>query len=239
MNPLPMQMANHWWQRPGRLPGRMLYQWYLAFHDQPKVIELVEMAQARLKGLPGLDMVEPHLLHLTTLTVGFADETPESTVEKMVSAARERLASVAPIPVTMGRVGYHPEAVTLIVEPVDALNPVLAAVREATDAAGCEGSTDTDPWIPHVSVAYSHSDGPAAPIIDALGRWLPKTEVTIKSISLVSQTQVGHSWQWRPVAEVHLTGSAAKHSAGGQGLRSDRPTPYRLRSAFRRTWSAF
>jgi len=123
----------------------------------------------------------------------------------MVSGARERLAVVAPIPVTMGRVGYHPQAVTLVVEPVDALNPVLAAVREATAAAGCEGQTDTDPWTPHVSVAYSHSDGPAAPIIDALGRWLPKTEVNIKSISLVSQTQVGHSWQWQPVAEVHLT----------------------------------
>ena len=92
MSPLPTQMANHWWQRPGRLPGRMLYQWHLAFHYQPQVIELVEMAQARLKGLPGLDMVAPHLLHLTTLIVGFADEIPDSTVEKIVSGARERLA---------------------------------------------------------------------------------------------------------------------------------------------------
>jgi 2'-5' RNA ligase len=209
VNPLPRQMANHWWQRPGRLPGRMLYQWHLAFHDQPKVIELAEMAQARLKGLPGLDMVAPEFLHLTTLIVGFADEIQESTVEKMVSGVRERLAPVPPIPVTLGRVGYHPQAVTLVVEPVDALNPLLAAVREATDAAGCEGYTDTNPWIPHISVAYSHSDGPAAPIIDALGRWLPKTEVTIKSISLVSQTQVGHSWQWQPVAEVRLAAREA------------------------------
>jgi 2'-5' RNA ligase len=108
MNPLPTQMANHWWQRPGRIPGRMLYQWHLAFHDQPKVIELAEMAQARLKGLPGLAMVAPDLLHLTTLIVGFADEIPESTIEKMVSGARERLATVAPIPVTLGRVGYYP-----------------------------------------------------------------------------------------------------------------------------------
>jgi 2'-5' RNA ligase len=204
MSPMPTQMADHWWQRPGRLPGRMLYQWHLAFHDQPKVIELAEMAQARLQGLPGLDMVAPHLLHLTTLIVGFADEIPENTVEKMVSGARKRLALVAPIPVTLGRVGYHPQAVTLIVEPGDTLNPVLAAVREATDAAGCQGYTDTDPWIPHVSVAYSHSDGPAAPIIHALGRWLPKTQVTIKSINLVAQTQIEHSWQWEPVAEVHL-----------------------------------
>jgi 2'-5' RNA ligase len=207
MSPLPTQMADHWWQRPGRLPGRMLYHWHLTFADQPKVIELAEMAQARLEGLSGLDMVAPHWLHLTTLIVGFADEIPESSVARIVCGARERLATVAPIPVTLGRVGYHPQGITLVVEPVDALNPVLTAVREATDAAGCEGYTDTDPWIPHVSVAYSNSDGPAAPIINALGRWLPKTEVTIKSISLVSQTQVGHSWQWQPVAEVHLTGS--------------------------------
>lgn len=138
--------------------------------------------------------------------MGFADEIPAGTVEKMVSGTRERLAAVAPIPVTLGRVGYHPQAVTLIVEPIDALTPILAAVQEATDATGYKGYTDTDPWIPHVSVAYSHSDGPAAPVIEALGRWLPKTEVTIKSISLVSQTQVGHSWQWQPVAEVHLAG---------------------------------
>ena len=208
MTPLPTQMENHWWQRPGRLPGRILYQWHLTFHDQPKVIELVKLAQARLEGQPGLDMVEPHLLHLTTLIVGFADEILESVVDKMVSGARERLSTVGPIPVTLGRVGYHPQAITLMVEPLDALNPILNAVRGATAAIGVEGHTDTDPWIPHISVAYSHADGPAAPIIDALGHSLPHTQVTIRSISLVSQTQVGRSWQWQPVAEVHLTGGS-------------------------------
>ena len=47
---------------------------------------------------------------------------------------------------------------------------------------------------------------PTAPIIAALGRWLPQTEIMIRSVSLVSQTQVGQSWQWRPVAEVPLAG---------------------------------
>lgn len=70
MNPLPTQMANHWWQRPGRFPGRRLYHWHLTFHDQPKVIELAEMAQARLNGLSGLDLVAPQWLHVTTLLVG-------------------------------------------------------------------------------------------------------------------------------------------------------------------------
>ena len=206
MSPLPTQMANHWWQRPGRFPGRILYQWHLAFHEQPEVVEMVRAAQARLDGQPGLDMVELHLLHLTTLIVGFADEIRENTVSKIVSDARERLVSVAPIPVTFGKVGYHPQAVFLIVEPLGALNPILDAVRAATVAVGCEGHTDTDPWVPHVTVAYSYSDGPAAPIIEALGHSLPRTDITIKSISLVSQTQVGRSWQWQPVAEVFLTG---------------------------------
>jgi 2'-5' RNA ligase len=206
MNPLPTQMADHWWQRPGRYPGRRLYQWHMAFHDQPKVLELVKTAQARLSGLPGLDMIAPHLLHLTTYIVGFADEVPKSAAEEMITSVRERLSTVAPIPVTIGRVGYHPQAVALIVEPRGALDRVLDAVREATDAAGCQGHTDTDPWLPHISVAYSHADGPAAPIINALGLQLPKAEITIKSISLVSQTQVNRSWQWQPLAEVRLTG---------------------------------
>ena len=207
MSPLPTKMANHWWQRPGRYPGRILYQWHFAFHDQPEVHRLVDVAQSRLKNLAGLDLVDRELLHLTTYIVGFADEIPQSTVDEMVTGARRRLAEVGPIPVTVGRIGYHPQAVTIMIEPHDALTPVLDAVRDATTAVGCQGHTDTDPWLPHISVAYSHTDGPAAPIIDALGRSLPQTRITIKSISLVSQTQVGRSWQWKPVAEVFLGGA--------------------------------
>ena len=208
MSPLPTTMANHWWQRPGRLPGRELYHWHMLFHDQPKVHELVAMAQQRLAGLPGLDMVPLGWLHLTTLIVGFADEVPYDGIEAMTADARRRLAAVAPISVRLGRVLYHPQAVALALEPLGALDPVLDAVRGATLAAGCAGHTDTDPWIPHISVAYSHGSGPAAPIIAALGRWLPTTEITMRSISLVAQTQVGRSWQWRETAELQLSGHA-------------------------------
>jgi len=206
MSPLPTQMTTHWWQRPGRLPGRELYHWHMLFHDQPRVHELVAIAQKKLAGQPGLDMIEMPWLHMTTYIVGFADEVPDSAIEAMTTDARRRLSQVAPIRVSLGRVGYASNAIVLPVEPLDALSPILDAVRGATRATGCEGHTDTDPWLPHISVAYSNTTMPAAPIIAALGRWLPKTEITIRSINLVSQTQVGRSWQWRPVAEVHLTG---------------------------------
>jgi 2'-5' RNA ligase len=206
MSPLPTQMTTHWWQRPGRLPGRELYHWHMLFHDQPRVHELVAIAQKKLACQPGLDMIEMPWLHMTTYIVGFADEVPDSAIEAMTTDARRRLSQVAPIRVSLGRVGYASNAIVLPVEPLDALSPILDAVRRATRATGCEGHTDTDPWLPHISVAYSNTTMPAAPIIAALGRWLPKTEITIRSINLVSQTQVGRSWQWRPVAEVHLTG---------------------------------
>jgi 2'-5' RNA ligase len=206
MSPLPAQMADHWWQRPGRYPGRMLYQWHFTFRDQPAVQELARTAQARLAGQSGLDLIDLHLLHLTTYIVGFADQVPLSAVEEMTAQARGLLSDVAPIPVSLGRIGYHPEAVTLVVEPFGALDPVLDAVRTATSTAGQHGHTDTNPWIPHISVAYSHATGPAAPVIAALGRSLPETKITIRSVSLVSQTQVGRSWQWEPVAEVPLAG---------------------------------
>jgi 2'-5' RNA ligase len=206
MSPLPTTMATHWWQRPGRLPGRELYHWHMLFHDQPRVHELAAMAQQRLAGLPGLDMVPARWLHLTTLIVGFADEIPDGRIDVMAADARRRLAVVAPVPVTLGRVLYHPQAVALALEPLGALDPVLDAVRAATTAAGCEGQLDTDPWIPHISVAYSHASGPAAPVIEAVGRWLPKTEITVRSISLVAQTQVGRSWQWRQIDEVQFSG---------------------------------
>jgi 2'-5' RNA ligase len=216
VSPLPAQTADHWRQRPGRAPGRLQYHWHVLFQDQPAVHELVRMAQPRLAGLPGLDLVPQQWLHLTTLVAGFADEVSDTQVAAVTAGARRILADVAPIRVTFGRVYYHPEAIVLLAEPPAALFPVLAAVTAASRAAGCPGQPGTNPWRPHVSVAYSSTAGPAGPLIAALGRQLPATDITVSSVSLVAQTQVGRSWQWRPVAEVILAGGGVRdHPAKG------------------------
>jgi 2'-5' RNA ligase len=202
--PLPTQMADHWWRRPGRVPGRMLYHWHMLFHDQPEVQRLARLGQRKLDGLPELDMVPIDWLHLTMLIAGFADEVTDDQVTAMTAEARASLPTLAPVPVTLGRVVYHPEAVVLAVEPLDALSGVLQAVRASTLAAGIDGHTDTEPWLPHISIAYSHGCGPAAPVIAALGRRLPETRITVSSVSLVAQTQAGRSWQWQPQAEIAL-----------------------------------
>ncbi len=210
MDPSPTQMADHWRPKPGRRPGLPRYHWHMLFHDQPEVRRLAAAAQRKLAGLSGLDLVPEQWLHLTTFAVGSADEVPEAGLDVMAAAAGQALAAVAPIPVTLGRIVYYPEAVVLAVEPPVALRPVLDAVAAATSAAGCDGRASTSPWLPHVTVAYSHGTGPAAPIIAALGHWLPRTEITIRSVSLVAQTQVGRSWQWQTVAEAHLMDPGAE-----------------------------
>jgi 2'-5' RNA ligase len=213
MDPLPTLMADHWRPKPGRRPGQPRYHWHMLFHDQPEVRRLAAAAQRKLAGLPGLDLVPEQWLHMTTFAVGYADEVPQASLDVMVVAAGQALAAVAPIPVALGRIVCYPEAVVLAVEPPGALQPVLDAVAAATRAAGCDGRTSTNPWLPHVTVAYSHDAGPAAPIIAALGRRLPRTEITVRSVSLVAQAQVGRSWQWQPVAEVQL--GADEVTSGG------------------------
>ncbi|MEV4378376.1 2'-5' RNA ligase family protein [Streptosporangium sp. NPDC049644] len=108
-----------------------------------------------------------------------------------------------PITVTIGRVPYHPEAIVLEVRPAERLLPMLEAVRAAARAAtGRDGVPAHEPWTPYVTVAYSTANGPAAPVIEALGRGLPESEITIGGISLVVQDGPETSWDWRPVAEV-------------------------------------
>ncbi len=206
MDPLPAQLTSHWRQRPGRLPGRELYHWHLLFHDQPEFRQLVATAQASLADRPEVDVVPVRWLHLTTLIVGFADEVPLAQVSAMAHETSHRLASIAPIPIRLGFLYYDPEAVVLPVESFGALDPVREALVSAAAAAGCPVHSDTDPWLPHISIAYSNTAAPAAPVMAALGRSLPPIEISIRSASLVAQTQVGRSWQWRPIAEVRLRG---------------------------------
>jgi 2'-5' RNA ligase len=204
MNALPERLADHWYERPGTRPGRLKYHWHILFHEQPGVHEIASLGQRKLAGLAGLDLVPLRWLHLTTFTLGFADQVPRQAVDVMVATATHLLAETQPIAVGLGRVFYHPEAITLLVEPAESLEPVLSAVQVAAREAGCDGRAATSPWRPHISIAYSNGSGPAAPVIEALGLEVPPTEITIRSVSLVAQAQVGHSWQWQPVAEVRL-----------------------------------
>ncbi|MFF4124203.1 2'-5' RNA ligase family protein [Microbispora rosea] len=190
-------------------PGKGRIYWHVLLRDHPQVRAIASEAHRRLAGIGGLDPVPYEWLHLTTLVVGLTDEVAEEQLTALIAEARKRLADVQPITVTLGRVLYHPEAIALAAHPAEALVPMLNAVRAATsDAVGHDGALDTNPWIPHVTVAYSSAEQPAEPVIAALGRHLPDCEVTIDHISLVIQDGPEYLWDWRPIVRLSFSAPA-------------------------------
>ena len=133
----------------------------------------------------------------------------------MLSRASSRLSRTPPATVTLRRVLYPPEAIALEVSPGTALSPILeaaqAATREVTGACGVADRTaDTSSWRPHLTLCYSASEQPAAPVIAVLGKALPGCEVTIETFSLVVQNGVEPPWDWCPVGAARLLG--ARHT---------------------------
>ena len=204
MSPLPVQMENHWALEPGTDPRRAQLIWFIRAGGYPEVTDLARNAQDRLAGLDGLDLVPADWLHITTLIAGYADETSAEQLTTMTERTRTLLAAVPPITVTLGRVLYHPRAIMLAAEPREALTPILSACQQATrEATGHAGRLHTDPWIPHITVAYGNSVRPARPAIDALGLNLPARQVTITSVSLTSQTPDQH-YIWDLIGDAAL-----------------------------------
>ncbi len=189
-------------------PGCGQLYWHVLLGGRPEVRALVSEAQRRLAHLPELAPTPHRWLHITFLTVGLTDEVTPAERASMVSKATRLVGQLAPITVTLERVLYHPEAVVIAAIPADALSPLLTAVQDATRwTIGRDGTLAHQPWIPHVTVAYSQAEQPAGPVIAALGWEVPACEVTISSITLVNQDGPEYLWNWHPLAQVPLGSS--------------------------------
>jgi 2'-5' RNA ligase len=206
VSPLPSQMTDHWAIQPGTGPQTSQLMWPIALGADQGATELAGQAHERLTGLPGLDLIPPRWLHLTTLTSGPVDDLAPDALAAMIEEAQRLLADIAPITITLGRVLYHPRAVMLDAGPAEPFQPVIAAIRAATSHAGQSTALYHDPWRPHITLAYSNATRPAAPIIEALGRNLPARQITISSISLVSQSPE-QRWTWDRITDLPLAES--------------------------------
>jgi len=205
MSPFPREMADRWHSRPEPEPGQAQLYWHILMNDQPEVRALAALAQQRLARFPGLHFTPLEWLHSTVHMVGLADDIEVSSIDQMIRLTRQRLHKIPPISVSFGQVLYHPEAVTLGMQPVGALDSLFDAVRDAArSAVGRPGDAVTTRWPPHVTVAYSTAFQAAGPIITALGRELPDCNVTVSSISLIAQQGAERQWDWRSVAEIQL-----------------------------------
>jgi 2'-5' RNA ligase len=148
-------------------------------------------------------------LHLTVLTAGPAAQVSDHDRNEMLAIARSSLSGIGAITIELSRIFYHPEAIVLLAQPAEALSPIREAAQQATqEVTGLSGSDDrsSPQWTPHVTLCYSVSDQPAKPIIGALGKELPKCQVSIDNLSLVVQQGAEWHWRWSSVGAVSLPG---------------------------------
>lgn len=208
MSTLPVEFTDRWQDRAEPGPGQGLVYWHLLVGDHPEIVAQAQEAQRRLAPFSGLHMTPLKWLHMTMLIAGDASQLPPADLQRMAEAAQRMLSGTGPINVTLGKVLYHPEAIMLAVDPAEAFAPVLDAVRAATrEVTGTDGqSAHQAPWYPHITVCYSTSRQPAAPIISALGRELSAAAAQLRDVSLVVQQGPERLWDWHPAATVRFGG---------------------------------
>jgi 2'-5' RNA ligase len=198
------RFRDRWRHRADPLTGQSILYWHILVGSQPAVTDLAQMARQRIAAFRGFHITPLEWLHITTLTGGPADRISASGLQQVVYTASELLSDLEPVPVTMGKLLYHPEGIMLDVEPKDALVPVRDAVRTATSTMAGYSSMDDSPWSPHITLCYSTACQPAEPVMAALGPALPAREILIDTISLVIQHGPERRWDWQIVGTVHL-----------------------------------
>ena len=158
-------LRNHWWWRPGWSVGRRFYTWHLTWEGQDDVHRLAAEYRDALAPFAGeLTLIPDRWLHLTMQGIGFVGEVAEKDVRTIADAASERLAAVPAFDVQVGPHVLAPEAVLLTVHPAGSVHAVRSAIRDAIgDVLNDVPRRSTTGFTPHVSVAYSASDGPPTP----------------------------------------------------------------------------
>jgi 2'-5' RNA ligase len=191
-------IRDHWWWRPGWRAGRRLYTWHLTFEDQHDLHKLVGAYQAQFN-VPQLDLVPLEWLHLTIQSVGFADQVSPEQLRQVVEAAQRRCGALARFTLTLGPAQVAQEGITLPVAPEPPVRWLRMAVRGAVaEVLGEERvPEEAGRFWPHVSVAYSNADGPAARIVQRVEQvGVLRAVAIIGQASLLELERVGHLYRW-------------------------------------------
>jgi 2'-5' RNA ligase len=165
---------------------------------------MAESYRLALAPLEVLDPVPNQWLHLTLQGVGFVDEVKRSTVDEIVAAAAGHLAGVEPFELRFGRPQVEPEAVCCFFDPASPA-AVRGAIRAGIGEVLPEAPGPADGFRPHVSLAYSNGEGPAAPIDEALDSVAPESAgAHIGSAELIILNRDNQQYEWETYASVPL-----------------------------------
>src|SRR4029453_3680347 len=117
------RLGEHWRWRPDWRRDRACLWWYLTFEDAPAVRGLGQRAQDLIGRAPQLDLIPSPWLHLTLLEVGFADELPAATGDRVAGTTRRALQECPGFALGLGPVRSLPGPVVIDAH-ADALAPL-------------------------------------------------------------------------------------------------------------------
>ncbi|MBG0852932.1 2'-5' RNA ligase family protein [Streptomyces spinoverrucosus] len=199
-------MRNHWWWRPGWSVGRRFYTWHLTFEGQGDVHRLAAEYRSALAPLGDiLTPIPDQWLHLTMQGIGFVGEVKEADVHAVADAARIRLAGVPAFDLKIGPAVVDPEAVLLHVHPDGPVRAVRDSIRAAIGDVLGDVPEKAEGFTPHVSVAYSASDGPASPIYQTLSESeAAPARARISTAELIVIHRDDYMYEWKSFARVPL-----------------------------------
>ncbi|PWU58045.1 hypothetical protein DLJ47_00580 [Micromonospora sp. S4605] len=161
----------------------------------------------RLSCLPNLDVIPNQWLHLTMQGIGFVQDVAPEDVDAIVAAARARCGQLAPFKLTIGAPHVDPESVQIAVDPVEPVRQLRTAIRAAiADVWGTDRVPEpAEPYNPHLSLAYTNMEGPAAPLVEALTSAPNLTaNAEIDSCQLIILNRDEGMYVWEPYATVKL-----------------------------------
>jgi len=203
----PDRMTDRWRHRPELSEVHGTVYWHLLIDQAAPVRETVATAQSTLSAFPDLHLTPDRWLHITIFPIGSRGDVSAEQLADLIGQARDRLVPIPPIPLVVGRVLYHPEAIAVAVRPRRALTPLFDIARLATRASirrSFMPDQDGPIWVPHITLAYGTADRPAGPIIAGLGHDLPERGLVITSMSLVVQRGPEQSWNWEVIGTARL-----------------------------------
>ena len=205
MSPLPERLRDRWANRIEPADDTGAVYWHVLIGADPVARAAAADVRLGLQNRRGLHLTPLEWLHMTLFVVGYTDSIDSEQLVHAIHEARDKVDGSRPIEVSTGRVLYHPEAIMLAVEPLKPLRALRDQIEAASSSAFPSSQVpSSETWIPHITVAYSTTAQPAAPIIEEVGVSVSKREFVIDEVSLVIQWGSERKWNWQTVGRVKL-----------------------------------
>lgn len=204
-----VELADHWWWRPGWQVGTRFYAWHVTVADLPQLADHVATHQEALRPLGFLDLIPREWLHITMLGVGHTHEVTPSQRDAVVDAVGRKLSGIPAPTLTFDRPVVRREAITLPPNDMAPLSRIRDGIRAGIEST--YGPAEGDPaarFWPHVSLAYVNAPADPAVVRAALDAVeADPVEVTITHVSLIEMHRDNRMYEWTTVAAVPLGAS--------------------------------